>query len=104
MTDDRGERLKPIHPRASPRAFAFSFVQVAVCTLVALTVALLISSLTLRLGQSAMFAHDRELRTSTLYAMSRDLASTRGADNLASAAVRHVREAFSGQVAVLRPG
>jgi two-component system sensor histidine kinase KdpD len=69
---------------------------------VMLVVALLISSLTLRLRRRIEDAQDRELRTATLYGMTRVLASTRGEENLMRASVHHIREAFQGAAAIIR--
>jgi two-component system sensor histidine kinase KdpD len=45
----------------------------------------------------------RERRTALLYAMSRELAGTRGADNMVRVSARHVGETFSSRAAVLLP-
>src|SRR5438093_1313938 len=42
--------------------------------------------------------------TAALYAMSRELASTRGVDELLKIAVRHIGEVFRSPVVVLLPG
>ena len=72
--------------------------------LVMLIVGLVISGLTVRTRAQAEAAHHREQRTAALYAMSRELAGTRGVDNLLQVAVRHVTDVFQGQVVVLIPG
>ena len=72
--------------------------------LVMLIVGLVISGLTVRTRAQAEAAHHREQQTAALYAMSRELASTRGVDNLLQIAVRHVTDVFQGQVVVLVPG
>jgi two-component system sensor histidine kinase KdpD len=51
----------------------------------------------------ARIAGHRERRTAVLYAMSRELAATRGQESMARVAVRHVSEVFESQVAVLLP-
>jgi two-component system sensor histidine kinase KdpD len=71
---------------------------------VMLLVALVISGLTVRMRQQAEAARDRERRTAALYAMSRELASTRGVDELLKIARRHIADVFGAQVAVLLPG
>lgn len=71
---------------------------------VMLTVALLISTLTVRLHQQAEASRARERRTAALYAMSRGLASTRGVANLLRIAAQHIAEVFDGEVLVLLPG
>src|SRR5215813_6908716 len=70
---------------------------------VMLLVALVISSLTVRLRQQAEAARHRERRTAALYALSRELASTRDTDGLLRAAARHVYEVFESQVSLLLP-
>ena len=72
--------------------------------LVMLIVGLVISGLTVRTRAQAEAAHHREQQTAALYAMSRELAGTRGVDNLLQVAVRHVTDVFHGQVVVLVPG
>jgi two-component system sensor histidine kinase KdpD len=69
-----------------------------------LIVGLVIGDLTNRIRTQADAARQREQRTATLYAMSRELASTRGLDELVNVAVRHIGEVFRGQVVVLLPG
>ncbi|MGH2543909.1 MAG: DUF4118 domain-containing protein, partial [Ardenticatenaceae bacterium] len=83
--------------------FAVSDSQYLVTFGVMLVVALVISTLTVRLRQQAEAARSRERRTAALYALSRDLASTRGLDNLLGAALRQVSEVFESQVAVFMP-
>src|SRR5262249_33715143 len=58
---------------------------------------------TVRVRTQAVAAREREQRTAALYAMSRELASTRGVDQLLTIAVRHIREVFRVDVAVLLP-
>ena len=53
--------------------------------------------------QANVAAH-RERRTAQLYAMSRELAATRGQEAMARVAVRHVSEVFDSQVVILLPG
>ena len=72
--------------------------------LVMLIVSLVISGLTVRTRSQAEAARHRERQTAALYAMARELASTRDADALAEVAARHVREVFRGPVVLLRPG
>jgi two-component system sensor histidine kinase KdpD len=68
---------------------------------VMLAVGLVISGLTVRIRTQALAAREREQRTAALYAMSRELASTRGVEALLAIAARHVGEVFRAQVAVL---
>jgi len=84
--------------------FEVADVQYLVTFGIMLTVALVISNLTASVRLQARVAGHRERRTSLLYAMSRELAATRGEQAMARAAVRHVSEVFESQVAVLLPG
>lgn len=70
---------------------------------VMLVVALVISQLTVRIRWQAETARQRERRTAALYALSRELAGTRGVPNILQAAARHIAEVFRGQVAVFLP-
>jgi len=72
--------------------------------LVMLIVGLVISGLTVRTRTQADAAEHREQRTAALYAMSRELAGTRGVDDLVGIAIRHIAEVFRTQVVVLVPG
>jgi two-component system sensor histidine kinase KdpD len=69
-----------------------------------LIVGVVISGLTVRTRAQAEAARHREQRTAALYAMSRELAGTRGVDTLLQVAVRHVAEVFRSQVVMLLPG
>jgi two-component system sensor histidine kinase KdpD len=80
-----------------------SDIQYLVTFAIMLVVALIISDLTSRVRLQANVAGHRERRTSLLYAMSRELAATRGREAMASVAVRHVSEVFDSQVVVLLP-
>jgi two-component system, OmpR family, sensor histidine kinase KdpD len=83
--------------------FAVSDARYVFTFTVMLLVGLVISGLTARIRDQASAARDREQRTSALYAMSRELASTRGVHELLTIAVRHVSELFRSQVVVLLP-
>ncbi len=83
--------------------FAVSDVQYVITFAIMLTVGLVISGLTASVRLQARVAGHRERRTALLYAMSRELAATRGLDAMARVAVRHVSEVFDGQVVVLLP-
>ena len=83
--------------------FAVSDTQYFVTFAVMLVVALVISGLTIRIRTQAESARQRERRTAALYAMSRELASVRGLDNILSAAIRHIAEVFRSQVVILLP-
>ncbi len=84
--------------------FAVSDTQYILTFAVMLAVALLISGLTVRMRRQAEAARERERRTAALYAMSRELASTRGVDELLQIARRHITDVFGTPVAVLLPG
>jgi two-component system, OmpR family, sensor histidine kinase KdpD len=84
-------------------SFAVADTQYLVTFAVMLVVALVISGLTVRIREQADAARDRERRTAALYAMSRELASTRGVDDLLAIAIRHIVEVFPAEVAVLLP-
>jgi two-component system sensor histidine kinase KdpD len=84
-------------------SFAVSDTQYLVTFAIMLVVALVISGLTVRIRAQADAARDRERRTSALYAMSRELASTRGVDALLAIAIRHIVDVFPAEVSVLLP-
>jgi two-component system sensor histidine kinase KdpD len=83
--------------------FAVSDVQYLLTFAIMLIVALLISNLTSSVRLQANVAGHRERRTALLYAMSRELAATRGQESMARVAVRHIGEVFDSQVVVLLP-
>ena len=83
--------------------FAVSDTQYLVTFGVMLVVALVISSLAVRIRAQAESARERERRMASLYAMSRELASTRGVGALREAAGRHIAEVFGSRVVVLLP-
>ena len=80
--------------------FAVSDFQYLLTFSVMLVVALVISSLAVRVREQAQLARYGERRTAVLYEMSRDLATHRGTANLVQVAVKHLREVFDGQVAI----
>jgi two-component system, OmpR family, sensor histidine kinase KdpD len=95
-------------------AFAFCFVpprftfhvseaEYVVTFAVMLIVALVIANLMASVRQQTRAAGARERRTALLYAMSRELAATRGLASMAQAAVRHVAEVFQCRAVVLLP-
>jgi two-component system, OmpR family, sensor histidine kinase KdpD len=84
--------------------FAVSDARYLLTFLVMLIVSVVISGLTVRTRAQAEAAEHREQQTAALYAMSRELAGTRGVDALLQVAVRHVTEVFRSQVVVLVPG
>ncbi len=83
--------------------FAVADTQYLVTFGVMLTVALVISTLTNRLHHQVEVAHNRERRTAALYAMSRDLASTRGLEALVQTALHHIGALSGNPVAVWLP-
>jgi two-component system, OmpR family, sensor histidine kinase KdpD len=89
-----------VPPRYS---FAVSDVQYLVTFGAMVTIALVIATLTASVRQQTRVAGARERRTSLLYAMSRELAATRGIANMARVGVRHVAEVFECQAVVLLP-
>jgi two-component system, OmpR family, sensor histidine kinase KdpD len=89
-----------VPPRYS---FAVSDVQYLVTFGAMVTIALVIATLTASVRQQTRVAGARERRTALLYAMSRELAATRGSANMARVAVRHVAEVFQCQAVVLLP-
>jgi two-component system sensor histidine kinase KdpD len=84
--------------------FAVSDVWYLLTFAVMLFVGLLIANLTTRLRGLADAAREREKRTSLLYAMSRELAAARDRREVAAVAVRHVRDSFGCDAALLTPG
>jgi two-component system sensor histidine kinase KdpD len=84
--------------------FAVSDTQYFITFSVMLIVAVVISGLATRIRDQAVSARERERRMAALYAMSRELASTRGVQGLLAAAIRHITEVFRARVAVLLPG
>jgi two-component system sensor histidine kinase KdpD len=83
--------------------FAVSDTQYLVTFAVMLVVALVISSLAVRIRAQAESARERERRMAALYAMSRELAGTRGVRELREVAVRHIGEVFRTQIVMLLP-
>jgi two-component system, OmpR family, sensor histidine kinase KdpD len=83
--------------------FAVSDARYLFTFLVMLVVGLVISGLTVRTRSQAEAARHREQQTAVLYAMTRELASTRGVDELLRVAIRHLTEVFHGQVVLLLP-
>jgi two-component system sensor histidine kinase KdpD len=84
--------------------FAVSDSQYLVTFAVMLVVALVVSGLTVSIRTQAEAARERERRTSALYAMSKELASTRGLGTLLEVAVRHLIDVFEGRLVILLPG
>jgi two-component system sensor histidine kinase KdpD len=84
-------------------SFAVSDTEYIVTFVVMLGLAVLISTLTARIRGQAEAARQRERRTAALYAMTRDLVSQRGLDELLRAATRHIAEVFGSRVVVFLP-
>ena len=74
--------------------FAVSDAQYLLTFAVMLTFALVIATLMASVRQQTRVAGARERRTALLYAMSRELAATRGSDAWRGVAVKHVAEVF----------
>ena len=89
-----------VPPRLS---FAVADVQYVITFAVMLTVALIIATLGANVRAQTRVAGARERRTALLYAMSRELAATRGVEDLARVAVKHVAETFASRTVVLVP-
>lgn len=87
-----------VPPRYS---FAISDVQYLLTFAIMFAVALIIGNLNAGVRLQARVAGYRERRTALLYAMTRQLAHTRGRDEMAVVAASHVSEVFSGQATVL---
>jgi two-component system, OmpR family, sensor histidine kinase KdpD len=83
--------------------FAISDGQYFVTFAVMLIIALVIASLMANIRQQTRVAGARERRTALLYAMSRELAATRGLSSLAQVAVNHVAEVFQCKAVILLP-
>jgi two-component system sensor histidine kinase KdpD len=90
-----------VHPYYT---FAVSDRQYFLTFGIMLLTALVISALTHRVRQQALAARQRERRTSTLYALSRELAAARTTDEIATATVRHIRDALGHRAVFLLPG
>ena len=84
-------------------SFAVSDSQYLVTFAVMLLVAIVLSNLTQSMRGQADSARVRERRTAALYAMSRELASSRGVQGVLTVALRHIREVFRCQAVVLLP-
>ena len=89
-----------VPPRFS---FAISDFQYLVTFIVMLGMTLVIASLVASVRAQTRVAGARERRTSSLYAMSRELAANRSFGNLSRLAVKHVAETFASHAVVLMP-
>jgi two-component system sensor histidine kinase KdpD len=81
--------------------FAVADAQYLVSFAVMLVVGLLVSTLAARVREAAEFARQRERRTQSLFALSRDLVGLRDPASVASAGARHVSELLRSPAAVL---
>src|SRR4029453_2856794 len=81
--------------------FAVSDTQYLVTFGVMLVVSLLISTLAVRVTAQGEGARSREQRTQVLYAMSRELATARVAEEVAAVTSRHVSDVLEGAAEVL---
>jgi two-component system sensor histidine kinase KdpD len=70
---------------------------------VMLLVTLTISNMTIRIREQAETARERERRTTSLYEMSRELATNSSVDELAHIATRHIEDVFGSEVVILLP-
>jgi len=83
--------------------FAVSDVHYLLTFAVMLAIGLVISALTLRIRAQAEAAREREQRTAALYAMSRELAASRGRSGVATAASRQLEAGIGVQAQILLP-
>jgi two-component system sensor histidine kinase KdpD len=83
--------------------FQVSDAQYVITFAVMLAVTLSIGNLMANVRQQNRVAGARERRTALLYAMSRELAGTRGIENMARVAVTHIAEVFDSVAVVLTP-
>jgi two-component system, OmpR family, sensor histidine kinase KdpD len=84
-------------------SFAVSDLRHIVTFAVMFIVAVVISHLTQRIRQQADSAREGERRTSSLYAVSRELGVAHGRDRLLEIADRHLRDVFAAKAAVMMP-
>ena len=84
-------------------SFAVSDVRHIVTFAVMFVVAVVISGLAKRIRDQADAARHREQRTAILYAMTRELATSRSMTPLLVAATRHLHDIFDSRVAFLLP-
>ena len=89
-----------VPPYFSLTVYDFQYV---VTFAVMFVVAVVISSLTKRIRDQADAARGREMRTASLYGMSRALAAARARDNLVAVATQHLHEVFDAKIAIMLP-
>jgi two-component system, OmpR family, sensor histidine kinase KdpD len=83
--------------------FAVSDSQYLITFAVMLVVAIVISTLTVRLREQAETSSHRERRTAALYAFGRDLAQAGARQELLDSALEHLSQVFVSQVLILLP-
>jgi two-component system, OmpR family, sensor histidine kinase KdpD len=83
--------------------FAVADTQYVLTFGIMLAVGLLISNLASRVREQSETVRQRERRTATLFALSRDLAATPGQEAIALATVRHVADIAAPSCAILLP-
>ena len=83
--------------------FAVSDSQYLITFGVMLVVAIVISTLTVRLREQAETSSRRERRTAALYAFGRDLAQAKERQQLLDSALEHLSQVFVAQVLFLNP-
>ncbi|MFA5922591.1 MAG: sensor histidine kinase KdpD [Methylococcaceae bacterium] len=84
-------------------SFSVSDSQYLVTFVAMLTVGIVISNLTANVRSQAKVAGHRERRATVLYAMSKDLASSRNEDEIVRTAVRHLHSEFGSRNVILFP-
>ncbi len=85
-------------------SFAVHDVRHVTTFVVMFVVAIVVSQLTKRIQDQATAARERERRTASLYAISRELGTAPSRSELLATAAKHLRETFRAKVAVLLPG
>jgi two-component system sensor histidine kinase KdpD len=83
--------------------FSFHDASYGLTFTVMLLVALVMSRLTARIRSQAEASRERERRTATLYAMSRDLSSARTSDELEAIVLKHLHDTFAADIVLLLP-
>jgi two-component system sensor histidine kinase KdpD len=89
-----------VPPRFS---FAVADLEYVVTFVVMLAVTLIIATLVASVRAQTRVAGARERRTSSLYAMSRELTATRSLEDLTRVAINHIAETFASRAVVLVP-
>jgi two-component system sensor histidine kinase KdpD len=84
--------------------FTVAELRHATTFLVMFLVAIVISGLTQRIRNQAVAARERELRTSALYELSRELAAAPSTQDVIQTAASHLEQVFDGKVTVFMRG